>query len=105
MKIIQEVIARTATLETCLQQATLHHPPHNSLSPNFIRESIAEFINDHTPSMILAPIRIRPRQERNHQGPPQQIRNTNTATEIIDLYDPSLSQKALSSQTPTHIVL
>ena len=89
MKIIQEGLDRSTPLEVCIQHATLHHPPYDHLSPTFIRESIAGFVNDHTPSMTLAPIRFRSRQERNHIRPTQQSINK---IEIIDLQNPSHSQ-------------
>jgi len=105
MKIIQEGLANSTPLEVCIQKATLHHPPFNLLSPTFIRESIAGFVNGHTPSMTLAPIRIRPRQERNHQRPAQRAKKNIVKSDIIDLRSPSHSQKHHSTHPSTCIEL
>ena len=104
MKIIQEGFAKSSSLEDCIQQATLHHPPFNLLSPTFIRESIAGFVNDHTPSMILAPIRIRTRQIRNSTRALQRskCKNRTKKYDIIDLLNPPHPQTDHSENPKTH---
>jgi len=66
MKIIKEGMEKNQPVEDSVRLAALWQHPYSLHTPVMIREEAAYLINQFTPAMITAPIRIRTRNRRNN---------------------------------------
>jgi len=68
MKIIKEGMEKNLPIEDSVKLATLWHHPFHQHTPAMVRENIAHFINNFTPSMITPPLRFRRRNSTNNRS-------------------------------------
>jgi len=81
MKIIKEGMEKNLPIEDSVKLATLWHHPFHQHTPAMVRENIAYFINNFSPSMITPPLRFRRRNVTNNNSD----RSPTTRTQRIEI--------------------